>query len=80
MARKPTAQRQLEIEQAVLDLIAADGTQGITMTRIAARIGVSEAALYRHFHGKLGWTRLHQQDIVDLAAEKWSCECQDICH
>jgi len=53
MARKPTAQRQIEIEQAVLDLIAADGTRGITMARIAARIGVSEAALYRHFRSKL---------------------------
>ena len=53
MTRKSTAQRQMEIEQAVLDLIAAEGTQGLTMTRIAARIGVSEAALYRHFPGKL---------------------------
>ena len=53
MVRKSTAQRQVEIEQAVLDLIAAEGTRGITMTRIASRIGVSEAALYRHFHGKL---------------------------
>lgn len=53
MARKPTAERQVEIEQAVLDLIATEGTQGLTMARIAARIGVSEAALYRHFHGKL---------------------------
>jgi len=53
MVRKPTAERQQEIEQAVLDLIATEGTQGLTMARIAARIGVSEAALYRHFHGKL---------------------------
>ncbi|HDL86742.1 MAG TPA: TetR family transcriptional regulator [Candidatus Acetothermia bacterium] len=53
MPRKPTAERKLEIEQAVLDLIAAEGTHGLTMARIAARIGVSEAALYRHFHGKL---------------------------
>ncbi len=53
MPRKPTAERQQEIEQAVLDLIAMGGTQGLTMARIAARIGVSEAALYRHFSGKL---------------------------
>lgn len=53
MARKPTAERQQEIEQAVLDLIATEGTHGLTMARIAARIGVSEAALYRHFRGKL---------------------------
>lgn len=53
MVRKTTAERQQEIEQAVLDLIATEGIQGLTMSRIAARIGVSEAALYRHFHGKL---------------------------
>ena len=53
MARKSTAERKQEIEQAVLDLIATEGTQGITMSRIAAHVGVSEAALYRHFRGKL---------------------------
>jgi len=53
MQRKPTAERQQEIEGAVLDLIATEGAQGLTMARIAARIGVSEAALYRHFRGKL---------------------------
>jgi len=53
MARKPTAERQVEIEEAVLHLIATQGTQGLTMARIAAHIGVSEAALYRHFTGKL---------------------------
>lgn len=53
MTRKPTAERQQEIEQAVLDIIAAEGIHGITMARIAARVGVSEAALYRHFRGKL---------------------------
>lgn len=53
MARKPTAERQQEIEQAVLDLIATEGTQGLTMARIAARTGVSEAALYRHFRSKI---------------------------
>ncbi len=53
MPRKTTAERQQEIEQAVLDLIATEGMQGLTMARIAARIGVSEAALYRHFRGKL---------------------------
>ncbi len=53
MARKGTAERRKEIEAAVLDLIAQEGTHGLTMARIADRIGVSEAALYRHFSGKL---------------------------
>ena len=44
--------RQNEIVTAVLGLIAAGGIQNLTMKKIAARLGVSEPALYRHFSGK----------------------------
>ena len=53
MSRKSSAERQQEIVEAVLDLIAKQGIQGVTMTRIADRVGITEAALYRHFRGKL---------------------------
>ena len=53
MSRKSSAERQQEIVQAVLDLIAVQGIQGVTMTRIADRVGITEAALYRHFRGKM---------------------------
>jgi AcrR family transcriptional regulator len=53
MARKSSDERRQEIVQAVLDLIAVEGIQGITMSRIAAKVGISEAALYRHFRSKL---------------------------
>ena len=53
MARKSSAERQQEIVQAVLGLIAERGVQGITMARIADRVGITEAALYRHFRGKM---------------------------
>ncbi|MEW5825567.1 MAG: TetR/AcrR family transcriptional regulator [Candidatus Bipolaricaulota bacterium] len=53
MIRKSTAQRQQDIVSAVLSLIAESGIQGVTMARIAGRVGLTEAALYRHFKGKL---------------------------
>ena len=53
MTRKSTAERQQDIVQAVLSLIAELGIQGVTMARIAEQVGLTEAALYRHFKGKL---------------------------
>lgn len=54
MARKSTAERKQEIVHAVLVLIAELGIQGVTMGRIADKVGITEAALYRHFDSKLG--------------------------
>ncbi len=53
MTRKSSAERKQEIVQAVLVLIAELGIQGVTMGRIADKVGVTEAALYRHFDSKL---------------------------
>ena len=53
MTRKSSAERQQDIVQAVLSLIAESGVQGVTMARIAEQVGLTEAALYRHFKGKL---------------------------
>ncbi len=70
MTRKSSDERQQEIVQAVLDLIAAEGTQGLTMGRIAARIGISEAALYRHFRGKLDIMHATISSAFDRVAEE----------
>lgn len=52
MARKDTETRQREIIEATLELLAESGTQNLTTAHIAERVGISEAALYRHFDGK----------------------------
>ncbi len=53
MAEKATTQkrnRRDEILQALaLMLESSDGSQRITTAKLAATVGVSEAALYRHF-------------------------------
>ncbi|MCF7890511.1 TetR/AcrR family transcriptional regulator [Candidatus Bipolaricaulota bacterium] len=52
MTRKDTDTRQREIIEATLELLAESGTQNLTTAHIAKRVGISEAALYRHFDGK----------------------------
>ncbi len=45
-------ERQQEIMDQAVFLIAENGIQGLTVRNLAKRIGVSEPALYRHFRSK----------------------------
>jgi AcrR family transcriptional regulator len=47
--RMTAAQRRQQIVQVTMDLVAKNGVQATTTSRIAAAAGVSEATLYRHF-------------------------------
>jgi AcrR family transcriptional regulator len=44
--------RRDEIARAAMECFAARGFSGTTTREIAARVGITEAALYRHFEGK----------------------------
>jgi len=44
--------RQQEIIAAALDIVSERGLEGLTMKNIAARVGFSDAAVYRHFKSK----------------------------
>ncbi|WP_241650482.1 nucleoid occlusion factor SlmA, partial [Rosenbergiella collisarenosi] len=55
MAEKKNARgnRREEILQALAHMLeSGDGSQRITTAKLAANVGVSEAALYRHFPSK----------------------------
>lgn len=55
MAEKETTKRNRreEILQALAQMLqSSDGSQRITTAKLAASVGVSEAALYRHFPSK----------------------------
>lgn len=45
--------RQKQIIQASLDIIANTGNRSLTIKNIAKKIGISEPAIYRHFESKL---------------------------
>jgi TetR/AcrR family transcriptional regulator, fatty acid metabolism regulator protein len=45
--------RQKEIIEVALDLIANKGIQGLTIKNLAREIGISEPAIYRHYENKI---------------------------
>ncbi len=47
--RMTAAERKQQIVQVTMDLVAKNGIQATTTSRIAAEAGISEATLYRHF-------------------------------
>lgn len=47
--RKPTALRQPELVDAALRLVALEGARALTTRRLAAAVGLSSGAIFRHF-------------------------------
>lgn len=52
MARKNTELRQQQIVEAARKLIIKYGSEHLTVRKIAKEVGISEAAIYRHFKSK----------------------------
>jgi AcrR family transcriptional regulator len=61
MTRQPTEVRRRQIAEAALVIISRDGLGRFTTAAIAAEIGISEGALFRHFGNKA--------EIVEAAVE-----------
>lgn len=51
--RKSREERRTEIAAAALKIVGEHGVQGATMARIAADVGISGPALYKHFSGRM---------------------------
>lgn len=47
------SERQKEIIEVSINLIAQKGIQGLTIKNISREIGISEAAIYRHYENKI---------------------------
>lgn len=63
--RKRTEARQEEILRVALTILDEEGIHALTLRELSVRIGISEAALFRHFDGK--------DDIVNDLAD-WLIE------
>ena len=50
--RKSTAQRKKEIVETALEIIFKQGMSSFTMRKLSQKIGISEAAIYKHFSSK----------------------------
>jgi TetR/AcrR family transcriptional regulator len=75
--RRRSAERQREIVAAVLDLAGERGADAITTQSIADRIGVTQAAVFRHFPDKeaiwlavFAWVRESLAAAFDAAVSK----------
>ncbi len=68
-ARKAGTQRRREILRAVLDLAWSNGPDKVSTGMIAARLGVTQPAIYKHFP--------HKEDIWRMASEYLAEEIRD---
>jgi AcrR family transcriptional regulator len=76
---KEMTDRQQEIVEAALGLITDHGLEALTIKNIAARVGFSDAAIYRHFQNKAQILStvidLFASSSAQLLAEIESCDC-----
>ena len=64
--RLPAAERRLQIAASALEILATQGVGGLTSRAIAARVGVRDGSLFRHFASK--------EAIVDAAIDAFELQ------
>jgi AcrR family transcriptional regulator len=77
--RRNTEVRQQQIIEAAAKLIFKYGSEHLTVKRIAAEVGISEAAIYRHFKSKksiLSFLLIHIEEVLlrDISQERINAE------
>ncbi len=68
--RRTKAERQREIAEATLKLVARYGVHGTTVSRIAAAVGLSRGALYKHYSNREA-VLLAAMDLMDERPPGW---------
>ena len=75
--RLSTEERQQEILDAALEIIFKEGFYNLTMRNIAREIGISEAAIYRHFRSKEEIVE-SLADIVFYQNQLWNKKTEEV--
>jgi AcrR family transcriptional regulator len=52
MLKTNTASRKQQIARAAMEIISEEGLHNLVMVKIAKRVGVTDAAIYKHFRSK----------------------------
>jgi AcrR family transcriptional regulator len=79
--RKSSLQRQREIIEATLELVAEYGLQGTTVGRIAHAAGISRGALYQHFENREAVLAAALELMAERASPwTWAPQSQDAYH
>ncbi len=68
--RRTKVERQREIAEATLKLVAKYGVHGTTVSRIAAAVGLSRGALYKHFPSREA-VLLAAMDLMEERPPGW---------
>lgn len=81
--RKPSKTRRIEIKKTALDIIYSEGLKKLSTHHLAAKAGISEGTIFRHFNSKkeiigsivkdvkaMLVTRLHDIAMQDTAPDK----------
>ena len=55
--------RKDQIALTAIDIISEGGTQNLSMVKIAERIGVTDAALYKHFKSKMTKFKIDAENL-----------------
>jgi AcrR family transcriptional regulator len=63
--RKRPKDRKAQIAQVAAELFCARGYHGVGLEEIAAAVGISAPAVYRHFENKYAILVLATRDLVD---------------
>lgn len=63
------SERRRQIVEVILDLVSRHGVQGVTIARIAAGAGVTQAALYAHFASREEMLRAAVEALYERVAE-----------
>jgi AcrR family transcriptional regulator len=71
--RMDSAARQAQIVLVTVRLVGQYGIEGTTVSRIAAEVGLSEMALYRHFDNKVDMLVGAFEYLIGRTAEWHSC-------
>lgn len=66
MKRRPTADRQLDIADAILRVAGREGIGALTMERLGREVGVTSGALFRHFPSRTAMLNEAAQRAVGL--------------
>ncbi len=68
--RKSQAERREEILDATLELLGEYGLEGTTVSRIAAAVGLTPGALYRHFESRAALIA-EANNVASMRALSW---------
>jgi AcrR family transcriptional regulator len=71
MNKTNTVSRKQQIARAAMEIISEEGLHNLVMVKIAKRVGVTDAAIYKHFRSKDEMLLFMIEDLEKLMSERF---------